>query len=116
MGSTFWQSKIPHLEGKHAGTSHPPRWREQCLIYVYIAANEYLKASGLNHTSIYNCAYFEVLGPQHVQFAMSKLLPDGSIQLTIPIPQDCYVPWYAVGQSGGWVLEALKNPAEWMGD
>lgn len=43
---------------------------------------------------------------------MLKKLDDGGRLLQFPQPEDPYIPSYSVDQSGGWVLQAFKQPEQ----
>ncbi|KZV78045.1 NAD(P)-binding protein, partial [Exidia glandulosa HHB12029] len=94
--SALWTAGVPHFDGK-------------------AQVDEYLKASGIPRTSLFNSAYFENLVSPVSGFQMCKKQDDGSISVEIPSPADSYMPFYSVDQTGGWVLEALKNPDKWIG-
>ncbi|KZV86652.1 NAD(P)-binding protein [Exidia glandulosa HHB12029] len=74
---------------------------------------QYLKASGLPYTALYNSTYYENLGNK--AFGTLKKLDDGTYSVELPFPEDAYIPSYSVDQSGGWVLEVFKKPEQYTG-
>lgn len=42
--------------------------------------------------------------------------PDGSLILDIPVPDDTKIPFFAIEQTGEYVLAALNNPKRWVGE
>ncbi|KZV81691.1 NAD(P)-binding protein [Exidia glandulosa HHB12029] len=121
-----WEAEFQHGKAlvdaaKLAGVQHFIWW---CVVFSSSTfphydskaqVDEYLKASGIPHTSLYNCGYFENLISPVSGFQLCKKLDDGTISVEIPIPADSYMAFYSVDQTGGWVLEALKNPSRWIG-
>ncbi|KZV98379.1 NAD(P)-binding protein [Exidia glandulosa HHB12029] len=119
--SEFAQGKALVDAAKTAGVQHFVWW------YVHRrdtsrhdtsdaeSVDEYLKASGIPRTSLFNSAYFENLVSPVSGFQMCKKQDDGTISVEIPSPADSYMPFYSVDQTGGWVLEALKHPDKWIG-
>lgn len=111
--STLWRSGVPHFDGKAQSAYLSATAR--ALRADPLPVDEYLKASGVPRTSLYNSAYMENLVTPVIGFQMCKKLDDGTISVEIPSPEDRYMPFYSVDQTGGWVLAALKNPAQWIG-
>ncbi|KZP31088.1 NAD(P)-binding protein [Athelia psychrophila] len=95
--STLWhtdvpEDKTPHFEGKHD-------------------IDNYAKAQGVPLTSLYTAFYFENLA----NVGMLGKNADGTFTVQVAFPEDLKLPSYSVGETGGWVTEAFKNPSKWIG-
>ncbi|KZV86157.1 NAD(P)-binding protein, partial [Exidia glandulosa HHB12029] len=74
---------------------------------------QYLKASGVPFTTFTNCLYYENLVNPGLGFL--KPLQDGTLSLELPVPENVYLPFYTVSQTGAWILQAFKDPAKYLG-
>ncbi|TDL19695.1 NAD-binding protein [Rickenella mellea] len=75
--------------------------------------DDYLKASGVPRTSLYTAFYYENFA---TFFKLAKNA-DGGLEANWPpvMLSDGPLGMYAVEDTGAWVLEAFKNPTEWVG-
>jgi hypothetical protein len=87
-----------------------------------------LKASGVPRTSLYTAFFYENFTSDLLP--MVKKVGDEQYQLQLPIMPDCTLLFdsstaltfvldkifvYAAGETGAWVLAALKDPKTWIG-
>ncbi|KZP21931.1 NAD(P)-binding protein [Athelia psychrophila] len=85
--------------------------RAEIKHFVWRAIDNYAKEQGVPLTSLYTAFYFENLVGG---FNMLSKNENGSFTLGIPLPEDTQIPGYSVGETGGWVTEAFKNPSKWI--
>ncbi|CAK9787086.1 NAD(P)-binding protein [Cutaneotrichosporon oleaginosum] len=57
----------------------------------------------------------------HTSVPFSRLIEwleesDTGLVLNFPVPDDCSVPFFAIEQTGEYVLAALRNPKKWVGN
>ncbi|KZP21933.1 NAD(P)-binding protein [Athelia psychrophila] len=94
--STVWhtdvpEDKTPHFESKYE-------------------IDNYAKEQGVPLTSLYTAFYFENLA----SIGMLTKSENGTFTVGVPIPEDTKISGYSVGETGGWVTEAFKNPSKWI--
>ncbi|KAH8109509.1 NmrA-domain-containing protein [Phellopilus nigrolimitatus] len=78
------------------------------------AVDDYLKESRLSRTSLYTSFYFENF--LTFPLLMFKKSEDGTVVADWPdILTDGPIGGYCVSETGAYVLEAFKNPGEWIG-
>ncbi|BEI83711.1 hypothetical protein CcaverHIS002_0403150 [Cutaneotrichosporon cavernicola] len=69
---------------------------------------EELRRLGVPHTVLHTSVPFSRLN--------EWLVPtDKGLLLDLPVPDDTSIPWFAVEQTGDYVLAALRNPKKWVG-
>jgi len=75
--------------------------------------DEYLKAGGVPRTSLYTSFYFENF--YFFPFIAFKKEEDGTLLADWPyMASDGPIGAYAAGETGAYVVEALKNPGKWI--
>jgi len=74
--------------------------------------DEYLKTKDVPRTSLYTSLYYENV--TEFGFLKKEEAGEGFI-LKFPMTSDHPFPSYTVGETGGWVLTAFKEPAVWIG-
>ncbi|WWC69236.1 uncharacterized protein I206_103173 [Kwoniella pini CBS 10737] len=72
---------------------------------------KYIKATCLPTTYLYTSYYFS----NATKFGQISKDKNDRLLLSIPAPDECLIPGYAVEQTGKWVLKALQNPNEFIG-
>jgi hypothetical protein len=79
---------------------------------MLITVVEHIKATSIPYTLLFTShPYTDILAWDLVAPA-----PCGhGLILSIPAPDDCIIPGYAVEQIGDWVKVALKKPKKWIG-
>jgi uncharacterized protein YbjT (DUF2867 family) len=70
---------------------------------------EDLRRLGVPHTVLHTSVPFSRL---------TEWLEEGDkgLVLNLPVPDECAVPWFAIEQTGEYVLAALRNPRKWVGN
>ncbi|WVQ69836.1 uncharacterized protein L199_008057 [Kwoniella botswanensis] len=83
---------IPHLDSK-------------------VQVSKYIRTTSLPTTHLITSYYFSNAN----KFGQITKDKHGSLVLATPVPDDCYLPGFAVEQTGAWVLKALKDPERFIG-
>ncbi|KZV96720.1 NAD(P)-binding protein [Exidia glandulosa HHB12029] len=103
---------------KAAGVKHfvCAFYPEHPTVYSLAAlVDDYLKSSNIPRTSLYTSGYMENLVNLISGRQMCTVQSDGSLVVDLKMPAGCAIPLYSVDQTGGWAIEALKNPDKWIG-
>lgn len=90
---------------EHTGELNVPHWETQASI------NDYLLDSRLPRTSLYTTIYYENMWGL---FPLQKVSPT-EIKFSWAFPTDSTFPVYSSADTGGYVLNILKRPQEFVG-
>ncbi|TXT13012.1 hypothetical protein VHUM_01413 [Vanrija humicola] len=103
------RAKVGHVIFRTNSCGHEVSLNTLSTCGIFHDAPEELISAGVPTTTLHSSV------PYNRIVSWLRNGPNGTLILDIPVPDDTKIPFYAIEQTGEYVLAALHNPKRWVG-